>query len=351
MNDVTLSAAQWRSLCQHIFCSWGAPEDIAACVTDSLVGSDLAGVHSHGLLRIPSYYTCVKRGWYDPAGRPTVLRESAVMALIDGHWGFGQVAMHRGLKLGIAKAREQGIAGVGVIHAGHVGRLGEYVEGAAAAGMIALMGTSSGGNVGIVAPYGGRERALSTNPIAAAVPARNHPPFIMDFATTVVAAGKVELAPDQDMPIPEGWAVNAEGYPARTPAEVVQGGAMLPFAGHKGYALMLLTELLAGGLTGAGLAGQKEKTRPGSNASFLIVINAAHFTDTDGFYADVDGLFDRLKAVKPAAGFKEVLIPGEPEAAARVRKAQEGITVEGPVWAEIVAIAAERGVNLDEIPG
>jgi uncharacterized oxidoreductase len=174
----------------------------------------------------------------------------------------------------------------------------------------------------------------------------------MDFATTVVAAGKVELAPDQDMPIPEGWAVNAEGYPARTPREVVQGGAMLPFAGHKGYALMLLVELLAGGLTGAGLAGQPEEVhprRPGSNASFLIVIDVAHFTEMDTFYADVDGLFDRLKQVKPAPGFAEVVIPGEPEAAARRRTAQAGITLEGAVWEQIVAIATECHVSLDGI--
>ncbi|MCC7352795.1 MAG: Ldh family oxidoreductase, partial [Anaerolineae bacterium] len=114
MNDVTLPAAQWRTLCQRIIRSWNAPEDIATCVADSLVDSDLAGVYSHGVMRIPSYYACVKAGWYEPAERPEVVRESAATAMVDGHWGFGQPAMHKGLQVAMEKARAQGIASVGV---------------------------------------------------------------------------------------------------------------------------------------------------------------------------------------------------------------------------------------------
>ncbi len=350
MHDVTYSAAQWQEICRRILAAWGTPEDITGCVAHSLVDADLAGVHSHGVLRIPSYYNCVKRGWYEPAARPEVVRAEGVMALVDGHWGFGQVAMHLGLSVAMEQARAQGMAGVGVVHAGHVGRLGEYVERAAAENMIALMGTSSGGNTGLVAPYGGTERIFSTNPIAAAVPARAHPPFVMDFATTVVAAGKIELASNQEMPIAPGIGIDAEGRPATVAREVVQGGAMLPFGGHKGYALVLLTELLAGALTGAGVAGLPAGThsrRPGSNASFLIVIDVAHMTETEEFYADVDGLFDRLKQIRPAPGVREVLIPGEPEAAARSRSAGAGITIEGATWEQIAAVATECGATLD----
>ncbi|MCC7355021.1 MAG: Ldh family oxidoreductase [Anaerolineae bacterium] len=225
---------------------------------------------------------------------------------------------------------------------------------AAEEGMIALMGVNNGKNGGWVTPYGGRERVFSTNPIAAAVPASKHPAFMMDFATTVVAAGKLELSPDKDMKIPEGWAIDAQGRPATTSRAYIEGGAMLPFGAHKGYALLLLVELLAGALTGAGVA-QEPTGSPsegaGGNATFIIVLDIPHFTDVEQFYADVDGLFDRLKRVKPAAGFKEVIIPGEPEAAARVKKAGEGITVPGPIWEQIKAIATEGKVSLDDIEG
>ena len=172
----------------------------------------------------------------------------------------------------------------------------------------------------------------------------------MDFATTVVAAGKLELASNQEMPIAPGIGIDAEGHPAKVAREVVQGGAMLPFGGHKGYALVLLTELLAGALTGAGVAGLPAGThprRPGCNASFLIAIDVSHMIGMEEFYTDVDGLFDRLKQNKPAPGVREVLIPGEPEAAERSRTAAAGITIEGAVWEQIVSVAAECGAALD----
>jgi LDH2 family malate/lactate/ureidoglycolate dehydrogenase len=335
----------------RIFQAWGAPEDIAECVANSLVESNLAGVDSHGVVRIVNYYNFVKPGWWRAASRPQVAREGPCTALVDGNWGFGQPAVHLGLDLGIAKAREHGIAGIGIIQAGHIGRLGEYVERAAGAGMIALLAVSNARSGGHVAPYGGAERVFSTNPIAAGVPAREHAPFIMDFATTVVAAGKVELAPDPDMPIPAGWAVDREGRPATTARQYMEGGAMLPFGGHKGYALALLAELLCGALTGAGVTERPQKVPTGSlgfagNATFLIVLDVAHFTDADQFLADVDGLFDRLKHVKPAPGFQRVMIPGEPEAEQRLKRTGAEIGVHSAIWERIVQIAAESQINL-----
>jgi hydroxycarboxylate dehydrogenase B len=354
MNDVRFSAAQWCQVCVRILRAWGAPDDIAACVAHSLVESNLAGVDSHGVVRIGNYYRFIKPGWWLAAARPQVAREGPSTAIVDGNWGFGQPAMHMGLEVGIAKARRHGIAGIGIIRAGHIGRLGEYAEKAAAAKMMTLMGTSNATSGGHVAPYGGAERVFSTNPAAAGVPARDHPPFLMDFATTVVAAGKLELVGDPDKPIPPGWAVDQEGLPASSARQYLEGGAMLPFAGHKGYALMLLIELLAGALTGAGVT-QRPQVVPtgglgfGGNATFLIVLDIAHFTDIDRFFADVDGLFERLDGVKPAPGFEKVIIPGEPEAKQRLRRAQEGFSVAGVVWEEIIRIAGESRVNLDDI--
>ena len=354
MDKITLSAAQWREVCRRVFCAWGTPEDIAVCVATSLVESDLAGVHSHGVVRIGNYHTFVKNGWWLPASRPSVVRESACTALVSGGWGFGQPAVHKGLDLGLAKAREHGIAGVGIIESAHIGRLGEYVERAARAGMIALLGVCNGRYGGHVVPFGGAERVFSTNPMAAGVPAREHPPFVMDFATTVVAAGKLELATDKDKPIPSGWAVDSEGKPAATIRQYLEGGAMLPFGGHKGYALALLIELLSGALTGAGVTERPDKVPSGElgyggNGTLLIVLDVAHFTDEERFLTNVDSLFERLQSSKPAPGFEKVMIPGEPEAAERERAGQEGISVEGAIWEQIVSIAAESEVSLDDI--
>jgi hydroxycarboxylate dehydrogenase B len=351
MKDITLPAARWLELCQRIIRSWGTPEDAAACVAHSLIDSELSGMASHGVIRLVSYYACVKNGSYDPAGSPEIVKESAATALVDGHWGFGQPAAHKGLEVALAKARAQGIAGVGIIHAGHIGRLGEYAEEAAAQGMIAIVTSCSGGPSGWVTPFGGAERLLSTNPIAAGVPAREHTPFIMDYATTVIAAGKLEFM-SRDAKIPEGWSVNPDGKPTTTVGELMDGGAMLPFGGHKGYALALLIELLSGALTGAGVVGHPRQApdfRPGSNADFIIALDIPHFTDENQFYADVDGLFDRVKHVKPAAGFEKVMIPGEPEAQQRSKKAQTGITVSGQVMQQVEEVAKERHVKLEDL--
>ncbi|MCC7353429.1 MAG: Ldh family oxidoreductase [Anaerolineae bacterium] len=351
-NEIKMPAERWREITRRIFRSWEAPDDVALCVADSLVGADLAGVYSHGVLRIPHYYSFIQAGWLRPANRPEVIRESPSTAVIDGKWGFGQPAAHQGLDMAMAKAREQGIAAVGITQSGHIGRLGEYMERATAAGMVALMAASGGPSGGLMVPYGGAERVLSTNPIAAGVPAREHTPFVMDFATSVVAAGKIELMPDPEMQIPVGWALDAQGQPATTVRAFREGGAILPFGGHKGYALALLVELLCGALTGAGVTERPQNVPRlglGGNATLLIVIDIPHFTDEDQFFADVEGLFDRLHTVKPASGFDRVIIPGEPEAEQRARRLQEGFAVDRAVWDQIAAVAAERQVNLDDL--
>ena len=355
MNDINLRAEQWREIGRRIFCAWGAPEDIAACVANSLVDSDLAGITSHGVIRVADYISYVNAGWWRPECRPEIVRGTPAITTVDGHYGFGQPAAHLALDASISKAKDIGIAAASILHCGHIGRLGEYAEKAAREGVVALIAASSAGNGGLVVPYGGAERVFSTNPIAAGVPAREHSPFIMDFATTVIAAGKIELAPDKDAQIPEGWAVDAEGRPATTIRQFLEGGALVPFGGHKGYALALLVELICGALTGAGVSKQPTQARKprglgfGGNSAFMIVLDISHFTDAEQFYTDVDGLFDRLESVKPAPGFNQVMIPGAPEIAQRAKRSREGITVDGAIWERIATAAAERQVDLGDI--
>ncbi len=350
MGDVTLSESQWRDLARRIFVAWGASEESAACVARSLVDSDSAGVSSHGVVRIADYIGHAKAGWIRPEGTARIVRETETTTIVDGGYGFGQPAAHLALDASLPKARRNGICAASVIHCGHVGRLGEYAEKAAAAGLVAIVAASAAGNGGAVVPFGGAERVFSTNPIAAGVPAGSHIPFIMDFATSVVAAGKLELAADKDMPIPEGWAVDAEGKPARTPRQFLDGGGLLTFGGHKGYALALLVELLCSAMTGAGVPVNPKKEHGlgyGGNAAFLIVLDIGHFTDRERFAADVDGLFHRLEEVRPAPGFARVMVPGAPEAARRQKTRKEGIRVEAAIWRRIEEVARERHVNPD----
>jgi uncharacterized oxidoreductase len=260
--------------------------------------------------------------------------------------------MHRALDVAIAKSRTQGVAAIGVIRSGHVGRLGEYAEKSALAGTIAILGASGGAGGGLVAPFGGAQRVLSTNPIAAGVPAGQHPPFVMDFATSVVAAGKLELAPDKDREIPEGWALDSEGRPARTPRAFLEGGALLPFGGHKGYGISLLVELLCGGLTGAGLSQRPERLISeglGGNAGFVIVIDVAHFINLEEFRESVDAFFGRLKRVRPALGFDEVMIPGEPEFQTRCANQNSAFATDEETWSKINDIARKHAVSLENL--
>ncbi len=342
---ICLSAETWRDLCRRIFMAWGAPDDIADCVARSLVESDLAGVASHGVMRVASYHGFLQAGWLNPAARPEVVRDGTASALVESHWGFGQVAFWHALELAMVKARRAGCAGVGVAHSGHAGRLGEYVEHAARQGIIAIVMASNGRPGGGLAPHGGAERVLGTNPIAAGAPAGALPPFVMDFATSAVAWGRLDLMRGQ--PIPAGWALNAAGEPAHTADEAL-AGSLLPFGGHKGYGLAVLVELLSGALTGAGPTeqpGETPKEGRGGNPGFVLALDIAHFTEPEDYAAAVESFFGRLKGVRPAPGSSGVLIPGEPEEAARAQCRSAGITVADATWARIAAVAEQWGVG------
>jgi len=352
MTSMTLDAATWTRIAARIFVAWGTSEEAAGMIARSLVDSDLAGVTGHGLIRVSDYINHARSGWVRPGAKPSIVRQTPTITVVDGGYGFGQPAVHFALDASMPKARAQGIAAASILHCGHIGRIGEYAEKAAAQGLVTIVAASSGGKGGYVVPYGGVERVFSTNPFAAGVPAGTHPPFIMDFATSVVAAGKMELAPDKDMPIPEGWAIKADGHPARTAREFLEGGGLLPFGGHKGYALTLFVELLCGAVTGAGVPmSRKPEPGPGygGNSAFLIVLDVGHFTDTAAFASNVDALFTRLEGVKPAPGFDGVVIPGAPERAKRRQNAATGITVQPEIWERMRSVAEERGVRLDDL--
>jgi len=346
-----LTITQWRQVAQRFLEAMDTPHDIAWQVSESLVESDLAGVKSHGVALIPHYYDYWKAGWLNPSGRAEIVNETPSTVVFDGNRGFGVPTAQKASTLAVVKARTAGIAAVSIIRSGHVGRLGQFVEMAAEAEMFAMAFASAGPSGGMVAPYGGLEPVFSTNPIAASAPAREHSRFVMDFATSQAATGKIFRALELGQEIPGSWALNAQGQPVTSVRELLDGGIQLPFGEHKGYALGLFVELLCGALTGAGCSTRPERViaRQGSNACFMIVIDITHFTDLETYYATTDSLLGRVERVKPAPGFEKVIIPGEPEARHRSSSATEGIVVEDNVWEKLLSIAAEQHLSFEGI--
>jgi uncharacterized oxidoreductase len=330
---------------QRIFSAAGAPDDIAQLVATSLVGSDLVGHDSHGTVRVRQYLDAIRRGDLKPDARPAIVQEQGSVVVVDAQRGFGQVAAHYTITQGIRCAKEHGIAAAGLIHSGHVGRLGEWVELAAQHDAMALAFCNGGGATGAVTPFGGAERLLGTNPIAAALPVGNSNPVILDFATSAVAEGKVRVARNRGKSIPEGWILNKDGLPSTNPADLYEGGMLLPAATHKGYALGLLVDFMAGLLTGGGTPILPGFT-PG-NCVLFIVLDIAAFRSPADYAQESEAVAKRVKGAKPAPGSSGVLLPGEPEQQMAAKRSAEGIQIDDATWQLLTEDAAALNVPVN----
>jgi LDH2 family malate/lactate/ureidoglycolate dehydrogenase len=337
----TVPADRLLAISRRIFEAAGTPGDLAEVVSDHLINANLAGHDSHGVIRIPSYVQTIQRGQLDPAARPRTLEDRGATIRVDGNWAFGQVAARYAIELAIARAKELGVALVGIVHANHIGRVGEYPSIAAERGVAAFV--TVGGLGKSVAPHGGRRGGLGTNPISFGFPAADHPPLLVDFATSSIAGGKVMVARAKGEPVPPGSLIDANGQPTQDANEYFAGGALLPFGGHKGYGLSLVSALFSGVLTQAAHAEGER----GGGGVLMLAIDAGAFGPAERAIADADAVMERIKAIPPAAGVAEVLVPGEPEARSRQRRGQEGVPVPEATWREIDQTARSMGVHLD----
>jgi LDH2 family malate/lactate/ureidoglycolate dehydrogenase len=336
----------------------GADADVAAELARHLVGSNLAGHDSHGVIRVAQYVGDADQGVIVPSARPVVARETPVAALVDARRGFGQHSTMFALEWAMARARQHGVAMVAVRHSTHIGRLGEYAERAAAEGLVAIVTVGAVGvGVGGVVPFGGRRRFLGTNPWALSVPGRART-LIFDAATSTVAEGKVRVARAAGKPLPADAILDKDGRPTRDAAAFYAGGAILPLggtlAGHKGYGLGLASALL-GALamigdrqpTLVGAAPPEDADARGRIAGvFLQAIDPAAFGDADAYRDLVDEALAAAKREPPVDGVAEVLVPGEPEARARARRSREGVPLPTATWAELGRVADRFGVPL-----
>jgi LDH2 family malate/lactate/ureidoglycolate dehydrogenase len=331
----------------RIFQAAGAPEQHAQAVASGLVEANLAGHDSHGVIRITEYLDKIQRGAIDPAAVPMAAHETATTLSVDAARSFGQIAARWTMERVIDKARSQHMASAGIFNCGHVGLVGTYPEMAAEQGMIGLAFVSGGGSKPRVAPFGGAQPVFGTNPLAAALPVKGSRPIVMDFSTAIVASGKIRVLHDRGELLPSGWILDRDGRPSQNPADYYDGGMLLPAAGHKGYALGLLVEVLGGLLTGAGSLILPETGYKVGNGVFFMAVDVAAFRPVEEFTKEVQALGETVKSIPGPDADGGVLLPGDIERRVREQRLAEGIPVPEATWSKIVAAADALGVSLE----
>ena len=324
----------------------GARADYAAIVAEHLVHANLAGHDSHGVIRTPYYVRSIEKGDLKPRAEPEVVTETASMAQICGNFTFGQVIAKQATEIAIAKAREQGIGLASMYHEGHTGRLGTYAEMGAEANMASMIWDGCiGGPRSVVVPLNGTGRKIGANPIAMGFPSASHGAVILDFATSISAAGKVMVAVDKGEQLPGDWIVDADWQPTSDPTKLAEGGALrpmgLPYVGHKGYALAMMVGLFS---MMASLPSDEQPPLGDRWGTVILMIDISRFGPVDVFQQQVDAVIDYVKT-DPLEG--EVLYPGEVEARRRAERLANGIDLPAATWAEISACAERLGIAVE----
>jgi LDH2 family malate/lactate/ureidoglycolate dehydrogenase len=320
----------------------------ARTVADDLVAANLRGIDSHGVSRVPMYLERLRRGVVRAQPSITVTPLTAAAALVDGDDGMGFLAAHRAMGEAMRLADGAGIGVVGVRRSTHYGMAALYVLQAIAHGHVALAFTNSSPALPV---WGGRTAFLGASPMAAGFPGgASGPPYVLDMAMTVIARGKIRLAAAHGQPIPEGLALDADGAPT-TDANKAFEGVCLPFGGVKGAALAMLMELLAGVLTGAGYGGRVrslyfDHSEPQNVGHLFIALRPDLFVAPEAYARRMDDFSSRAKGCPRAAGFDEILLPGEPEARTATRRRATGIPLTAEVVEELRAAGRALGTAL-----
>lgn len=319
----------------------GAPDSTAELVASSLVEADLRGHDSHGVRRLAPYADAIAEGRLDPAATPSVVAGGKPAAVsVDGANAFGQLTARLGAETAAERAAEVGISVAVLRRCQHVGRLGEYAEQIAAAGLIGFGFAAADPTV---APWGSRARMFGTNPIAWAVPtADGAAPVVVDFATSATAEGKLAVSRARGESIPQGLVIDSSGAPSTVPDDFYAGGALLPFGAHKGSGLGLIGDVVAGLLSGAGSASSSRYD--GTFGTVLIAIDVDTFIDRAQFADEVEALRERLHDAPAAEGASGALMPGEPEWRTRVDRLRDGIVVAPGTVDALDALATRSSV-------
>jgi len=344
---MTLSADVLRDYAVAVFRGAGLAAEDAADVADHLVEANLVGMDSHGIIRVTEYLQCIDDKHVVANRRASIVKDGGAFVLVDGQFGFGQTIGKQAVALGVERARQHGVAMIALRNSGHLGRIGAWPQMAAEAGIVSLHFVNSSGEGILVAPFGGKERRLSANPIAAGAPGADGKPIILDISTSAVAEGKVRVAKNKGELLPEGVALDHHGRPVRDPNAFYGPpmGALLPFGAHKGSGLSFFAEIFAGALTGGYSSHPKNPT-----ADRFVNNMLSFYIDPDGlglaafFKEDVARLTDWIRTTPPARVGEKVRAPGDVELATRAERAAKGIPLDKTTIAQLVAAGKRTGV-------
>ena len=343
-----IMAGSLKDLVACILTSLGVSAAKAGVAADKVVETNLVGHDSHGIIRLSKYVKAIQEGKINVHANLRVVRETHGVLVCDGDWGFGHVAASQAADLAVEKARAQGIACATIFNCNDVGRVGNYTVQIAEQNLIGIMTVNDGGAGACVTPYGGCSPLFSTNPISASIPMADRPPICVDMATSVIAAGKIALARKCGTELPKGCIIGANGRPSTDPADFYgpPPGALLPLggllAGHKGFALPMLVEVLSGALSGAGCSGSGERD---SQGVFILAINPEAFEPMEEFAQRLTQLVETTKSSPKAEGVTEILVPGERGGREKEKRLRDGIFMEEATWTEIMEIASQLGVE------
>ena len=334
----------WQSLREfatQVFVKAGLPPRDAATEAEVLVWANLRGVDSHGVLRIPSYVSSIEKGGMNPTPNVQVTVDTPARSLIDADWAFGPVVTTLAMERAISKARSMGIGWVLIRNTTHQGAMGYYTLMAAKAGLAGIAAVCSPPNM---APFGARAPGVHNSPLSIAVPGDRRRPLILDMATSVAAGGKISLAIDKGVEIPEGWALDREGNAAIDPRQVA---ALLPTGSYKGSGLAMMLECLSSLFVGNPLVARRlsgKSIRPGTQNSFVAAIDIAMFTDLETYQTDVDELVGLVKGLPRADGVDEIFVPGEPEDQAYDTRVEHGIPLPDGTARNLSSVAEKLGI-------
>jgi hydroxycarboxylate dehydrogenase B len=325
----------------------------ADLVADHLVQANLAGHDSHGVGMIPTYARHMKAGLVVPNTHAKTVKDDGAILMFDGGRGYGRTVAGDAMDAAIARCRQSGVVAVTLANAHHIGRVGAYGELASAAGLVSLHFVNVTDHRATVAPFRGTDARFVTNPVCIALPGTDQqPPLLLDMATSAVAMGKVRVAKNEGHLVDAGVLIDAAGKPTRDPRVMYTEphGALLPFGGHKGYALALVTELLAGALSG-GPTIQPGNPRLGGvvNNMFAVLLDPARLAGVDWLRREIDGFLEYVKASPPADPAAPVLVPGDPERLARAERARSGIEVDPTTWEEIQRAGESLGLTREDL--
>jgi LDH2 family malate/lactate/ureidoglycolate dehydrogenase len=339
-----------KQFCKTAYSKVGVPDEEAGIVAELLARSDLRGIETHGVMRLPIYIQRIQKNYVRAVCKMTIVNEKGATVFFEAHGSMGHVVAYKAMEMAIKKAMEYGIGWVSVKDSGHFGVAGLFAMMALERDFVGYVVTNS---APMMAPYGGRERILGNNPLSYAFPTDQYPPVVLDMSCSVVSSGKLILCRKKGERIPLGWAYDKNGLPTEDPYEGYEGGGSLaPIGGYKGYGMVLAHEMLTSILTGGKWTQfikslyEEDKTGIQGTCHSFIALDPGCFIGKENFKKSMDAYIKSIKESGKTKDAAEILMPGEPEHRTEVERLKDGIPLIPATMKEVVTLGESLGISL-----